>query len=138
MIYCEGKYCSRKDQCAYHEQFECNYPRQYIDQSTQGCAWGGFASDGSGNYEFHHEYYCGDNANWHKHYKALSWREGENYKNSKGTICDEVCLNCEHQQPCFQVLEYAGMVFQPGDRVRFDCEKIKENPKYYEEMLGRR
>lgn len=138
MIYCEGKYCSRKEYCAYHEKFECDYPRQYLDWSTNGCSWGGFASDGSGKYNFHHEYSCGDSAEWYKRYKALGWRDGEDYKNSKGTICDEVCLTCEHQQLCFWVLEYTGMIIQPGDKIRFDCEKIKEDPEHYRKMVGRR
>ena len=60
------------------------------------------------------------------------------YRNSKGTICNEVCLTCEHQQLCFWVLEYAGMLIKPGDRIRFDCEQIKENPEHYREMVGRR
>lgn len=60
------------------------------------------------------------------------------YRNSKGTICNEICLTCDHQELCFKVLEYAGMVIQPGDRVRFDCAKIKENPEHYKEMIGRR
>lgn len=136
MIYCEGEYCSRKDQCAYHELFECKYLRQYIDESTEGCGYGGF--DKEGKYFSHHEFYCGDRAEWYKHYKALGWRDDEEYVNSKGTICDEVCLTCEHQELCFKVLEYAGMVIRSGDRVRFDCEKIKRDPQHYEEMIGRR
>jgi hypothetical protein len=137
MIYCEGEYCSIKDQCAYHELFECKHLRQYIDESTQGCAYGGFDREGK-HHSFHHEYYCGDRAEWYKHYKALGWREDKEYVNSKGTICDEVCLTCEHQELCFKVLEYAGMTIQPGDRVRFDCEKIKENPEHYKKMVGRK
>ena len=136
MIYCEGEYCARREQCAYHELFECKYPRQYLDESREGCAYGGF--DREGKYFYHHEDNCGDRAEWYKHYKALGWREDKEYINSKGTICDEVCLTCEHQELCFRVLEYAGMIIQPGDRVRFDCEKIKENPEQYKEMVGRR
>lgn len=136
MIYCEGEYCSRKDQCAYHESFECKYPRQYIDESSEGYGYGGF--DREGKYFCHHEYCCGDRAEWYKRYKALGWREDTEYTNSKGTICDEICLTCEHRELCLKVLEYAGMIIQPGDRIRFDCEKIKENPKHYEEMIGRR
>lgn len=60
------------------------------------------------------------------------------YRNSKGTICNEICLTCEHQELCFRVLEYAGMIIQPGDKVRFDCEQIKANPKHYEEMTERK
>ena len=136
MIYCEGEHCSRKDQCAYHESFECKYPRQYIDESREGFGYGGY--DKEGKHFWHHEYCCGDCAEWYKHYKALGWREDIDYINSKGTICDEICLTCEHQELCFKMLEYAGMIIQPGDRIRFDCEKIKENPKHYEELVGRR
>ena len=46
MFYCEGTNCSRRDQCAYHERFEWKYPRQYLDLSTDGTAWGGFDNDG--------------------------------------------------------------------------------------------
>lgn len=136
MIYCEGEYCSRKDRCAYHENFEWKYPRQYIDESTEGYGYGGF--DKEGKHFCHHEYCCGDFAEWYKRYKALGWREDTEYINSKGTICDEVCLTCEYQELCFTLLEYAGMIIQPGDRIRFDCEKIKENPKHYEEIVGKK
>lgn len=136
MIYCEGKYCSRKDQCAYHENFEWKYPRQYLDMSTEGCGWEGIDNDGR---RFgHHEYFCGDRANFYKHYKALGWREGQEYRNSEGTICDEVCLTCPHKGLCFRVLEYAGMIFQAGDRVRFDCEQIKNNPEGTQKWLNLR
>ena len=48
MIYCEGKYCSRRNQCAYHEAFDWEYPRQYLDESTQG--YGSEGIDEKGNY----------------------------------------------------------------------------------------
>ncbi len=35
MIYCEGKYCSRRNQCAYHETFEGI--KQYLtDNNIEG------------------------------------------------------------------------------------------------------
>lgn len=148
MIYCEGKDCSRKDQCAYHENFEWKYPRQYLDMSTEGFGWEGIDSDGR---RFsHHEYSCGDRADFYKRYKALGWREGQEYRNSEGTICDEVCLTCPHRSLCFSILDFAGMIIQPGDRVRFNCEDIRTNPEgkkkwldeqlkiYYERMDGQR
>lgn len=135
MIYCEGEYCSRKDQCAYHESFEWKYPRQYLDQSTEG--YGYEEVDKDGQLFNHHEYCCGDRADFYKCYKALGWRNNQEYKNSEGTICDEVCLTCPHKSLCFRVLESAGMIFQAGDRVRFDCELIKSNPEHYEENLRR-
>ena len=47
MFYCEGKYCSRRDKCAYHEVFDCKYPRQYLDQSTQGYSSEGIDKNGN-------------------------------------------------------------------------------------------
>ena len=136
MIYCEGKNCSRRDQCAFHEHFEWKYPRQDLDQSTQGMGYEGI--DKSGKPFSHHEFFCGDKADFYKHYKALGWREGVEYRNSKGTICDEVCLTCEHQDLCFSILEFAGMIFQPGDRVRFDCEAIRADPEGKKKWLDER
>ena len=133
MIYCEGKKCSRRDQCAFHEKFEWEHPRQYLDESTQGMGWGGIDKDG--NYFSNHRFCCGDNADRYYQYKALGWREGQEYRNSKGTICDEVCLTCEHQNLCFTILEYAGMIFRPGDRVRFNCEDIKTDPEKHKQFL---
>lgn len=137
MNYCEGKYCLRKDSCAYHEEFEWKYPRQYLDMSTEGCGYEGFDKDG--NRVSHHEFFCGDRSEWYNHYKALGWRKGQEYRNSEGTICDEICLTCEHSNLCVSILEFAGMIFQPGDRIRFDCEDIKSNPegkqKWLEEKL---
>ena len=80
MIYCEGKNCSRRDQCAFHEHFEWKYPRQYLDQSTQGMGYEGI--DKSGKPFSHHEFFCGDKADFYKHYKALGWREGVEYSKS--------------------------------------------------------
>ena len=28
------------------------------------------------------------------------------------------------------------MIFQPGERIRFDCEQIKENPEYKQKWLA--
>lgn len=134
MIYCEGKYCLRKDKCAYHEEFEWKHPRQYLDQSTEGFGYEGFDKDG--NRVFRHEYCCGDKADFYKRYKALGWREGQEYENSKGTICDEECVACEHSSLCSSILEFAGMIFQPGDRIRFDCEQIKANPEGKQKWLN--
>ena len=136
MIYCEGRNCSRRDQCAYHEHFEWKYPRQYLDCSTEGMGHGGIDKDG--NHFYHHWYSCGDNSDHYQRYKAFGWREGIEYKNSKGTICDEICLTCEHQDLCFSILEFAGMIFQPGDRVRFDCEDIRANPEGKKKWLDER
>lgn len=130
MIYCEGKNCSRRDQCAYHELFEWKYPRQYLDWSTEGTGYTGINKD--------KDYFCcGNNADYYKQYKALGWREGQEYRNSAGTICDEICLTCPHRSLCFQILEFAGMIFQPGDRVRFDCEDIKADPEGKKEWLNK-
>ena len=134
MFYCEGKYCSRKDQCAYHERFEWKYPRQYLDLSTEGSGYEEIDKDG--NRTSCHEYSCGDRSmNFYPRYRALGWREGQKYRNSEGTICDEECVNCEHQSLCSGILEFAGMIFQPGERIRFDCEIIKANPKGRQKWL---
>lgn len=127
MIYCEGTNCSRRDQCAFHERFEWKHPRQYLDCSTEGRGSGGI--DESGKTFYQHGYYCGDDAEYYRGYKSIGWREGEEYKNSAGTICDEVCLTCPHKSLCFSILEFAGMIFQPGQRIRFDCEQIKVDPE---------
>ena len=134
MIYCEGTNCSRRDQCAYHEHFKWNYPRQYLDESTEGRGWAGVDKDG--NYFSNHKFCCGDSAEQYYHYKALGWREGQEYRNSEGTICDEVCLTCPHKSLCFSILELAGMVFEPGDRVRCNCEDIKANPEYHKDWVN--
>jgi hypothetical protein len=133
MIYCEGEYCSRKDQCAYHELFESKHLRQYIDESTEGHGYGGI--DSNGKPFFHHEFYCGDRAKYYRHYKALGWREGEKYVNSEGFRYDEVCVNCEHRGLCFKLLEQAGMITASGERISFDCEEIKAEPERYKEFL---
>lgn len=136
MIYCEGTNCSRRDQCAFHEKFELEYPRQYLDESREGFGHEGIDADG--NRFSHHEYICGDNAERYKCYKALGWRKGQEYRNSEGTICDEVCLHCQHKHLCFEVLELAGMVFGPGDRIRFNCESIKADPEGTRDWIDRK
>ena len=135
MIYCEGKYCSRRAKCAYHEMFEWKYPRQILDQSTQG--FGYDRLDANGDHISHHECLCGDRSvNFYPFYKALGWREGQEYRNSKGTICAEECVACEHSNLCSSILEFAGMIFQPGERIRFDCEQIKANPEGKQKWLA--
>ena len=60
-----------------------------------------------------------------------------NYINSEGTICNEICLTCANKDLCFELLEYTGMIFQAGDKIRFDCEEIKVNPEHYRNMIKR-
>lgn len=75
MIYCEGKNCSRRDQCAYHELFEWEHPRQVRDCSTEGTSYGPFYDENNKAY-MKTNWDCGDNSNRHyPHYKALGWRE---------------------------------------------------------------
>ena len=81
MHYCEGKNCSRRDECAFHEVFDWKYPRQYLDDSTNG--YGGEGIDKDGNRFSIHKYCCGDKADYYNCYKALGWREGQEYKNSE-------------------------------------------------------
>ena len=134
MIYCEGKYCARRDQCAFHEHFEWEYPRQYLDQSTQGMGYEGI--DKSGKSFSHHEFFCGDKADYYKRYKALGWREGQEYKNSEGFKYDETCLTCEHHSLCFCLLEYAGLITEEGKRIMcHSCEYIKEHADEKKQML---
>lgn len=138
MIYCEGKNCSRRDQCAFHEHFESEYPRQVRDCSTEGTAYGPFY-DENNKAHMKTNWDCGNNSDRHyAHYKALGWREDQEYRNSEGTICDEICLVCPHKSLCFSILEFAGMIFQPGDRVRFDCEDIKADPEGKKKWLDER
>lgn len=73
MIYCEGRNCSRRDECAYHEQFESKHPRQYLDLSTQGQGYGGM--DKNGKPFCYHKYCCGDMAEQYYSYKDLGHRE---------------------------------------------------------------
>lgn len=137
MVYCAGTNCSRRNQCAFHEHFEWKHLRQYLDWSTNGSAYGGFDNKG----EWHpvqSRMSCGDQAEQYYHYKALGWREGEEYRNSIGGICDDVCVTCPHRSICYSILECAGMIFAPGDRVRFDCERIKADPEGKKEWLDRR
>ena len=127
MFYCEGKNCSRRDQCAYHEAFKWKYPRQVRDASTECSHAEGYPP----------LYSCGDNAWYYGCYKALGYREGQEYKNSKGFCYDEVCVNCKHRSLCFMLLENAGLITRPAQRVALYCEEIKANPEEYKERLRR-
>ena len=130
MIYCEGKNCSRRDKCAYHEVFDWEYPRQYIDMSTNGCGHEG--TDKNGNKFSHHEFYCGDNATHYTRYKALGFREGQLYKNSLGFCYDEECVNCKYRSLCFLLLEDAGLITHTAKRIMNHlCEDIKKDPSYF-------
>jgi hypothetical protein len=73
MIYCEGRNCSRRDECAYHEDFESKYPRQYLDLSTVGRGYDGI--DENGKWFHHHDYCCGDKAEKYHCYKELGYRD---------------------------------------------------------------
>ena len=73
MIYCEGKNCSKRDKCAYHEQFEEKYPRQNLDLSINGRGYGGI--DVNGRPFCNHEYFCGDKGEQYPFYKELGYRE---------------------------------------------------------------
>ena len=133
MYYCEGTNCSRRDQCAYHEAFDWKYPRQYLDQSTEGTTLAG--KDDNGNSYVKSIWNCGDNAWYYGCYKALGWREGQEYKNSIGLKYDDVCVNCEHRSLCFMLLEDAGLITRPAKRIALYCEKIKTNPEEYRKWL---
>ena len=134
MIYCEGKYCSRRNQCAYHEAFDWEYPRQYLDESTQGCGSEGI--DEKGNFFSHHEFLCGDKANHYNLYKALGWREENEYRNSIGLKYAEECVKCEYRHLCFYLLEYAGMITYEGRRImNHICEDVILHPDEYKEKI---
>ncbi len=136
MHYCEGKNCSRRYECAFHEVFDWKYPRQYLDDSTNGHGFEGI--DSYGNRFSEHIWFCGDNANHYGSYKALGWREGQEYKNSLGFCYDEVCVNCEHRNLCFCLLENASMITYEGKRVMDHiCEDVKANPEEHREQLIR-
>ena len=53
------------------------------------------------------------------------------------SCCNEECLNCRNKNLCLLLLEYTGMVFKDGDKIRFDCEEIKHNPEYYKMMIDK-
>ena len=132
MIYCEGKNCLRKDKCAYHEEFKYEYPRQLLDLSRE-------TSHAEGYPTF---YSCGDKSKYYSTYRALGYRENEEYKNSLGFQYDEVCVNCEYRGICFCLLEFAGDITHSGKRIRLDCERIKanieEDADYYKKWFKER
>lgn len=127
MIYCDGKNCARKDTCAYHEKFEWKYPRQLLDLSREGSHAEGYPTF----------YSCGDKSKYYSSYRALGYREDEEYKNSLGFQYDEVCVGCEHKSLCFLLLELAGDVTHSGKRVMPTCKYIKENPEEYWEKVNK-
>ena len=131
MIYCEGKNCARKDTCAYHEKFEWKYPRQLLDLSREGSHWE------EENGVAHHCYSCGDKSKYYSNYRALGYREDEEYKNSLGFQYDEVCVGCEHISLCFLLLELAGDITHSGKRIMPNCKYIKENPEDYWEKVNK-
>ena len=134
MYYCEGKNCSRKDKCAYHEIFDSKHPRQYLDQSTEG--YGFETKDENGNNISKHYFNCGDNADYYRRYKALGYRDGEEYKNSLNLCYDEECVNCEYRSLCFTLLEDAGLITHNGERImNHICESVKKNSLYYIDKL---
>lgn len=134
MIYCEGKYCSRRNQCAYHEVFDCKHPRQYLDQSTQG--HGSVGIDENGKHFSHHEFSCGDRARCYSRYKALGWRENTEYRNSMNLKYAEECVGCEHRSLCFYLLERAGMITCEGSRIMNSlCEDVMLHPNIYKEEI---
>ena len=136
MIYCEGKHCSRRDKCAYHETFISEEPRQYLDLSVNG--YGHEGVDEKGNRFSHHEFYCGDNATHYKRHKALGFRE-EEYKNSLELRYDEECVSCKYRSLCFTLLEDAGLITHNAERImNHICEDVKKDPQYFIDKLEQR
>ena len=134
MIYCDGKNCSRRDKCAYHEIFISEKPRQHLDLSVNG--YGHDGVDEKGNRFSHHAFYCGDNATYYKRHKALGYREGEEYKNSIERCYDEECVNCKYRSLCFTLLENAGLITHTAERLmNHICEKVKKDPQYFIDKL---
>ena len=130
MFYCEGTNCSRRDQCAYHEYFVGDLSsclidiRQFLDWSVTGTGF--IQTDENGKPSFCIEYHCGDNAGHYKRYKAIGWREGQEYRNSLGLKYDEICVSCPHRSTCFRKLESAGLITYSGERIMWNCEDIKK------------
>lgn len=136
MYYCEGKNCLRKDQCAYHEVFESNNPRQNLDQSINGST---ITLKIDNKPYFKETWNCGNNADYYRHYKALGYREGEKYKNSLDFCYDEVCVSCNYRSLCFTLLEDAGLITRNGDRVmNHICESVKKDPQYFIDKLEKK
>ena len=74
MYYCEGKYCSRRNECAHNKPDTSGRLQQWLDMSTQGS--GQYWNDDSGKPHFHHEYWCGDRADGYKHFVPITLQEG--------------------------------------------------------------
>jgi hypothetical protein len=58
MYYCDGKYCSRKEDCAHHQPDLTGRLQQWLDMSTQGS--GRYWTDEDGNPRSEIEHWCGD------------------------------------------------------------------------------
>lgn len=133
MFYCEGKDCSRRDQCAYHEAFDWKWPRQHLDKSLEGHGFSSVDENGNNINGFYIN--CGDNGDY-IHYMALGYRENQEYRNSIGLKYDEICINCEHRSLCFLLLEYAGLITREAKRIMCHmCESIKKDPQYHTNKL---
>lgn len=60
MYYCDGKYCSIKEDCAHHQPDLTGKLQQWLDMSTQGS--GQFGTDEDGKPFCNVEAWCGDEA----------------------------------------------------------------------------
>ena len=69
MFYCEGKYCSRRSECAHNKPDTSGKLQQWLDMSTQasGQCW----KDDNGNVHFQLEHWCGDSSNNYEHFVPI-------------------------------------------------------------------
>jgi hypothetical protein len=74
MFYCEGKYCSRRAECAHNKLDTSGKLQQWLDMSTEGRGWGGI--DDNGKPFCNHEYECGDLAPRYNRFEPITLQEG--------------------------------------------------------------
>lgn len=69
MYYCEGKYCSRRNECAHHKPDTTGSLQQWLDMSTQGSGQAG--TDINGKPYCIVEAWCGDDAKQYTYFEPV-------------------------------------------------------------------
>ena len=75
MYYCEGKYCSRRNECAHNKPDTSGRLQQWLDMSTEGSGYSGI--DENGKHFCRHEYWCGDRADGYKCFVPICFESKE-------------------------------------------------------------
>lgn len=70
MYYCEGKYCSKKEDCDHHQPDTSGRLQQWLDMSTQGSGQAG--TDENGKPFCKIEAWCGDESVDYKYFEPIS------------------------------------------------------------------